>query len=105
MSYDRSGLPGIGTAVRHVVCVSVGAPAPVHGGSASAVPDVAREPAPNSVEATRSVASRVRRGANFGRRPIPAWSESCEEPEEYVVNILLPPLVGNFRFEPLLIYT
>jgi hypothetical protein len=33
------------------------------------------------------------------------WSESCEAPEEYVVNILLPPLVGNFRFEPLLIYT
>ena len=43
------------------------------------------------------MASRVRRGANVGRRPIPAWSESCEEPEEYVVNILLPPLVALYQ--------
>src|SRR5215470_16106638 len=83
MSYDCSGLPGIWTAVRHLVCVVVGAPGPVHW--ACAAPDVAREPAPNSIEATRSMPSR------FGRRPISASSESCEEPEEYVVNILLPP--------------
>jgi hypothetical protein len=30
ISNDRSGLPGICTAVRQRVCVSVGAPGPVH---------------------------------------------------------------------------
>src|SRR5262245_2042532 len=81
MSYDCSGLPGIWTAVRHLVCVLVGAPGPSH--TARAAPDVASDTAPNSTEATRSVASR------FG--PISASSESGEERKEYVVNILLPP--------------
>src|SRR5262245_38911800 len=80
MSYDCSGLPGIWTAVRHLVCVVVGAPGPVHW--ACAAPDVASDTAPNSIEATTSMPSR------FGRRPISASSESREEPEEYVVNIL-----------------
>src|SRR5262245_18585730 len=84
MSYDCSGLPGIWTAVRHLVCVVVGAPGPVHW--ASAAPDVASDTAPNSIEATRSMPSR------FGRRPISASSGSCEEPEEYIANIVLPPM-------------
>src|SRR6266436_9418589 len=60
MSYDRSGLPGIWTAVRHLVSVLVGAPGPWHGGAASAAPDVASNPAPSSAEAARIAASRVR---------------------------------------------
>src|SRR5262245_37297231 len=85
MSYDCSGLPGIWTAVRHLVCVVVGAPGPVHW--ASAAPNVASDTAPNSIEATTSMPSR------FGA--ISASSESCEERKEYVVNILLPPLVAE----------
>jgi hypothetical protein len=41
MSYDRSGLPGIWTAVRHLVSVLLGAPGPVH--AAYAAPDAASD--------------------------------------------------------------
>src|SRR6266511_2196669 len=60
MSYDRRAAPGIWTAVRHFVSVLVGAPEPWHGGAASAVPEVASNPAPSSAEAARVAASRVR---------------------------------------------
>src|SRR5881296_4109055 len=38
MSNDLSGLPGICTAVRHLVCVVVGAPGPVQAASADPTP-------------------------------------------------------------------
>src|SRR5207247_512442 len=58
MSYDRRGLPGIWTAVKHLVSVLVGAPRPVQ--AASAAPEVASDAAPSSAEAARVAASRVR---------------------------------------------
>src|SRR5437588_8551419 len=54
MSKDRSGLPGIWTAVRHLVCVSVGAPRPVQ--APNAAPDAASDTAPSSAEADESLA-------------------------------------------------
>src|ERR1700752_203592 len=39
MSNVRSGFPGIWIAVRHLVCVVVGAPGPVHGAAAAGVSD------------------------------------------------------------------
>src|SRR6266704_1558413 len=75
MSYDLSGLLPSGslTAVRHRVSVFSGAPVPVQ--AASAVPDVASDPAPTSIGAARTAASRVR--------------------EESLANILLPPLTSE----------
>src|SRR6266849_2928310 len=53
MSYDRSGLPGIWTAVRHLVSVLVGAPGPVQ--AAYAVP------APTSAGAASIAAIELRK--------------------------------------------
>src|SRR6267142_254918 len=47
MSNDLSGLPGICTAVRHLVCVVVGAPGPVQAASA--------DPAPSSRTGTMTI--------------------------------------------------
>src|SRR3954471_8648980 len=57
MSYERSGLPGICTAVRHFVCVFAGAPVPVH--TASAAPEAATPRVPSTADAT--MAGRRRR--------------------------------------------
>ena len=48
MSNDLSGLPGICTAVRHLVSVVVGAPGPVHGWAKAGV---ASDPPANSAAA------------------------------------------------------
>src|SRR5215831_10719269 len=50
MSNDRSGLPVMVTAVRHLVCVVVGAPGPVHG--AATAPVVPSDTAPMTAGAT-----------------------------------------------------
>src|SRR5713101_2826027 len=76
MSYDRSGLPGIWTAVRHWVSVVAGAPGPVQ--AANAAPDVASDPTPTSIGAATIAASEVRK--------------------ENLANILLPPLGGTTFF-------
>src|SRR5882672_4585487 len=55
MSYERSGLPGIWTAVRHLVSVLLGAPGPVQ--AANAAPDVASEAAPISAQVEESLGS------------------------------------------------
>src|ERR1700682_4509703 len=55
MSNDRSGLPGIWTAVRHLVSVLVGAPGPIQ--AANAAPDVASEAAPISAQVEESFES------------------------------------------------
>ena len=51
MSNERSGLPAIVTAVRHFVCVVVGAPGPVQG-AAVAGEDDTRDAAPSNAVAT-----------------------------------------------------
>src|SRR5215470_5567455 len=56
MSNDLSRLPGIWTAVRHLVCVLVGAPGPWHGGSAKATPIVASSATPNRTTVNNTVA-------------------------------------------------
>src|SRR4051812_16895923 len=58
MSYERSGLPGMCTAVRHFVCVLDGAPAPVH--AANAAPEA--ESAPINADATIAASLRRRSG-------------------------------------------
>src|SRR2546427_13031312 len=75
MSYDCRGLPGIITAVRHLVSVVVGAPGPVQ--AASAAPDVASAPAETSIGAA-TIASEVRK--------------------ENLANIVLPPYLGGTTF-------
>src|SRR5207247_11394046 len=60
MSYDRRGLPGIWTAVKHLVSVVVGAPGPVQ--AASAAPDVASDPTPTSSGAATIAVSEMREG-------------------------------------------
>src|SRR6266511_1480877 len=79
MSYDRRAAPGIWTAVRHFVSVLVGAPEPWHGGAASAVPEVASNPAPSSAEAARVAASRVREEnlASIFASIFASFSECC----------------------------
>src|SRR2546422_4506829 len=54
MSNERSGLPGIWIAARHLVCVSVGAPGPIQ--APNAAPDAASDTAPSSAEADESLA-------------------------------------------------
>ena len=45
MSNDRSGFPGIEIAVKHFVCVLVGAPGPVHGAANELVAAIDMAPA------------------------------------------------------------
>src|SRR5215831_18993567 len=51
MSNERSGLPGIVTAVRHFVCDVAGAPGPVHGAAVAGEDDTSDAAPSNAVAA------------------------------------------------------
>src|SRR5207247_9373980 len=89
MSNDLSGLPGICTAVRHLVCVVVGAPGPVQAASA--------DPTPSSSTGMMTIKNSESASESFRSMACLRFEDRCCEATLPVRSSLPAPCRREFR--------